>query len=76
MNKDTLDLHGTRHRDVARKVDEFLGQKIDSRLPELFIVTGLSVEMQDIVIETLKDYNLEYEVGDIFNPGYIKINLI
>lgn len=76
MKNDTLDLHGVRHRDVSKKVDEFLGSTIDSRLPELFIVTGLSVEMQDIVIETLKDYNLEYEVGDIFNPGYIKISLI
>lgn len=76
MKNDTLDLHGVRHRDVSKKVDEFLGNTIDSRLPELFIVTGLSVEMQDIVIETLKDYNLEYEVGDIFNPGYIKISLI
>lgn len=75
MTKDTLDLHGVRHRDVPRKVDEFLGENINSRLPELFIVTGLSVEMQDIVIESLKDYNLEYEVGDIFNPGYIKISL-
>ena len=75
MIKDTLDLHGVRHRDVSRKVDEFLGDTIDSRYPELYIVTGISVDMQDIVIETLKDYNLDYEIGDIINPGYIKINL-
>lgn len=76
MKSDTLDLHGVRHKDVPKKVDEFLGNMIDSRLPELYIVTGISVDMQDIVVDTLKDYNLEYEVGDIFNPGYIKINLL
>ena len=76
MKSDTLDLHGVRHKDVPKKVDEFLGKMIDSRLPELYIVTGISVDMQDIVVDTLKDYNLEYEVGDIFNPGYIKINLL
>lgn len=76
MKRDRLDLHGVRHKDVPRKVDEFLGEMIDSRLPELTIVTGLSVDMQDIVINTLKDYNLDYEVGDIYNPGYIKISLI
>lgn len=76
MKRDKLDLHGVRHKDVPRKVDEFLGEMIDSRLPELTIVTGLSVDMQDIVINTLKDYNLDYEVGDIYNPGYIKISLI
>lgn len=76
MKRDKLDLHGVRHKDVPRKVDKFLGEMIDSRLPELTIVTGLSVDMQDIVINTLKDYNLDYEVGDIYNPGYIKISLI
>lgn len=76
MKRDKLDLHGVRHKDVPRKVDEFLGEMIDSRLPELTIVTGLSVDMQDIVINTLKDYNLDYEVGDVYNPGYIKISLI
>ena len=76
MKSDTLDLHGVRHKDVPKKVDEFLGNMIDSRLPELYIVTGISVDMQDIVVDTLKDYNLEYEVGVIFNPGYIKINLL
>lgn len=76
MKSDTLDLHGVRHSEVPKKVDEFLGNTIDSRLPELFIITGLSVDMQDIVINTLKDYNLDYEVGDIFNPGYIKISLL
>jgi hypothetical protein len=76
MRKDKLDLHGVRHRDVPRKVDAFLGEMIDSKLPELTIVTGVSVDMQNIVINTLKDYNLDYEIGDIYNPGYIKINLI
>lgn len=76
MKRDKLDLHGVRHKDVPKKVDEFLGEMIDSRLPELTIVTGLSVDMQDIVINTLKDYNLDYEVGDVYNPGYIKISLI
>ncbi len=75
MKNDTLDLHGVRHSDVSRKVNIFMGEMIDSREPYLYIITGLSNEMQDIVTETLKDYKLDYEVGDFFNPGYIKIKL-
>jgi hypothetical protein len=75
MKSDTLDLHGVKHQDVMRKVDEFMGEMITSNHHHLYIVTGISVHMQDIVISTLKDYNLDYEVGDYFNPGYIKINL-
>ena len=75
MNNDTLDLHGVRHSEVSRKVDVFMSEMIDSRKQFLYIITGLSNTMQDIVIETLKDYYLEYEVGDYYNSGYIKIKL-
>lgn len=73
--KDTLDLHGIRHKDVPRKVDEFMGEVLTSRYSEVYIITGLSDQMEEIVVNTLKDYNLDYTIGDIFNPGYIKIDL-
>ena len=31
--------------------------------------------MQEIVIETIKDYGVEYNIGDYTNYGYISIKL-
>jgi len=76
MDKYTLDLHGIRHRDVGRLVDSFLGEMLTAETTHLYIITGFSSEMQDLVKETLSDYNLEYEIGDYYNPGYFKINLM
>lgn len=76
IKNDTLDLHGVRHAEVGRKIDLFLNETIDSDNDFLYIVTGFSKEMQDITIDTISDYNLDYEIGDPWNHGYIKINLL
>ena len=76
IKNDTLDLHGVRHAEVSRKIDLFLNETIDSDNDFLYIVTGFSKEMQDITIDTISDYNLDYEIGDPWNHGYIKINLL
>jgi hypothetical protein len=39
------------------------------------IITGNSERMQGLVIDIIKDYNIEYLVGDNSNRGYIKIIL-
>ena len=75
-DKFKLDLHGVRHAEVSRLVDSFLGEMLTADTTHLYIVTGFSSEMQQIVKDTLDDYNLDYEIGDYFNPGYIKVSLL
>ena len=75
VSRDRLDLHGVRHSEVSRMVDIFLTKNINSDSMFLYVVTGVSDRMQDIVIETIKDYNLEYDIGDPWNYGYIRIKL-
>jgi|SaaInl1SG_22_DNA_1037389.scaffolds.fasta_scaffold05352_9 hypothetical protein len=75
MKRDSLDLHGVRHKDVPRKVDEFMNSVLLSNFYTVEIITGLSDRMEEIVTDTLDDYNLEYEIGDIYNPGYITVKL-
>ena len=70
-----LDLHGIRHMDVPRAVDKFMYDNIRSDVQTLYIITGYSPVMQEIVIETIKDYGVEYTIGDYSNHGYISIKL-
>jgi len=74
-SRDRLDLHGVRHSEVSRMVDIFLTKNINSDSMFLYVVTGVSDRMQEIVIETIKDYNLDYDIGDPWNYGYIRIKL-
>lgn len=74
-SRDKLDLHGVRHSEVPRMVDIFLTENINSDSMFLYVVTGVSDMMQKLVIETIKDYNLDYDIGDPWNFGYIRIKL-
>lgn len=71
MNK--LDLHGVRHSEVTKAVDQFLYANLN-QLP-VEVITGYSDRMKQLVIESVKDHGLEYQVGDTLgiNQGYIKI---
>ena len=61
----SLDLHGVRHADVSRTVDQFLGQhRVDTNL----IISA------SLVRESLKDYGLTAE-EDIINKGMLTIKL-
>ena len=57
-----LDLHGTKHGDVAGKVIRLIERYWDTS-EQLTIVTGHSKKMQKIVIDTLDEYGLEYYIG-------------
>lgn len=61
-----LDLHGVKHADVSREVDNFINDYYNfiKQEPELRIITGHSVRMQEIVTNTLLDYGLEVNVRD------------
>lgn len=59
--RNELDLHGTKHADVFRKVDQFIGFHIQRGTREVFVVTGYSREMKNIVNEVLEDYGASSE---------------
>ena len=51
-----LDLHGCKHAEVSKLVDQFLWENMNKKTTEVEIITGISDQMKLIVIETLKDY--------------------
>lgn len=72
--KQTLDLHGVKHSDVPKMVDQFIWEQMNKKSKEIEIITGISQLMKDIVIENIKDYDLDYE--DVWNnPGKLLIKL-
>lgn len=52
-----LDLHGYRHTEVSKMVDQFLWENMNKKNTEVEIITGISDQMKNIVIETIKDYD-------------------
>lgn len=75
-NINKLDLHRTRHENVNSEVIRFVEKYWDSG-EEIKIITGNSNEMKSLVIEVLKEYKLEWEIGKKFdtNKGYITVKL-
>jgi len=73
---DILDLHGVRHHEVKRKVDEFLYGSMMKNITNVDIITGNSKRMIDIVVETIKEYGFNYELGTPLNGGFISVSLI
>jgi DNA-nicking Smr family endonuclease len=71
----TLDLHGTKHIDVFKKVDTFLGENIIRGIIEVEIITGYSSDMKSLVNIVLDDYGLESE-EDFLNKGKLVVKLI
>lgn len=69
-----LDLHGLKHGEVTRVVDQFLWDQIQKKSTEVEIVTGISDQMKLIVIETVKDYQFSYD-EEWNNPGKLIIKL-
>ena len=65
MNK--IDLHGEKHRDVANKVDSFIRKNINNMPVE--IITGNSIDMQNIVRKVVISYNLEMRPKSFVNLG-------
>ena len=61
-----LDLHGIKHNDVDRLVENFVLLK---ELP-IRIITGNSDKMKDLVIKVLNRHQIEYEQ---FKPSQITI---
>lgn len=71
-----LDLHGIKHEFVRSEVICFVEKYLYSA-DDLYIVTGHSQVMKDIVTEVLDEYKLDYKEGGYMgvNSGYIKVYL-
>ena len=71
----TLDLHGVKHADVPKLMDQFIWEQMNNKTKEIEIITGISQAMKDIVISNLKDYEMTYEEA-WNNPGKIIVSLV
>ena len=65
MNK--IDLHGEKHRYVPNKVDTFIRRNINNMPVE--IITGNSIDMQNIVRKVVASYNLDMQPKSFVNLG-------
>ena len=70
----TLDLHGIKHSEVPKLVDQFLWENMSKKTTEVEIITGISDQMKKIVIETVDDYNFFCE-EEFNNSGKLIIKL-
>lgn len=71
----TLDLHGVKHAEVAKLMDQFIWEQMNKKSKEIEIITGLSQTMKDVVIKNLKDY--EFTFNEAWNnPGKLIVNLV
>lgn len=71
----TIDLHGKSHYQVSEILDKHIWESMKSGKSEIKIVTGNSDRMKQFVITTIKEYQLDYQIGDVFNKGYILVFL-
>ena len=71
----TLDLHGIKHVEVSKLVDQFIWENMKSKSQEVEIITGISDQMKLIVINTINDYGFSY-IGEFNNPGKLIVKLI
>jgi DNA-nicking Smr family endonuclease len=71
----TLDLHGIKHVEVSKLVDQFIWENMKSKSQEVEIITGISDQMKLIVINTINDYGFSY-IEEFNNPGKLIVKLI
>jgi hypothetical protein len=71
-----IDLHRVKHADVAQIVIRFV-EKYWNTDTKIQIVTGNSPAMKKEVIKVLKEYDLDYVIGDFFGfvGNYITIKV-
>jgi len=57
MNR--IDLHGVRHSEVSRVLEQFIYDHMLKQSKEIEVVTGNSSRMKEIVKEIVVDYGME-----------------
>ena len=71
----TLDLHGVKHADVPKLIDQFIWEQMNKKAREVEIITGISQAMKQVVIKNLKDYDFIYNEA-WNNPGKFIVSLV
>ena len=69
-----IDLHGIRHQDVPRAVDNGIWECMQSKAYTLTIITGMSDDMKRIVMEVAQEYGLTVH-ENYYNPGALTIDM-
>lgn len=69
-----LDLHGVKHQDVQKKLDDFLWEQMQIKTHQAEIITGISSKMKAIVKDIVEDYGMEME-DSRGNPGSVIVTI-
>ena len=69
-----IDLHGVRHNEVQRILDKFLAKHLYNGSNEIYIITGNSIKMKNVVDSILYDYNLSSKYT-FLNKGELIVKL-
>lgn len=69
----SIDLHGTKHGDVQRILDNFFWEMIQKNIKQFRVITGFSDKMKSIVKEICDDYGFTTEV-EFHNHGSLIIS--
>jgi DNA-nicking Smr family endonuclease len=69
-----IDLHGIKHENVQRELDQFYWIMMQKGHYEVEVVTGISNTMKNIVREISEDYN--FKVLEVpLNPGALIVRI-
>ncbi len=69
-----IDLHGIKHENVQRELDQFFWQMMQKGHSEVEVITGISNRMKEIVYDVSKDYNFKVEEVPV-NPGSLVVKI-
>ncbi len=69
-----IDLHGIKHENVQRALDQFFWQMMQKAHSEVEVITGISNRMKEIVYDVSKDYNFKVEEVPV-NPGSLVVKI-
>jgi hypothetical protein len=72
--KNKIDLHGIKHENVQRELDQFFWQMMQRGHSEVEVITGISHRMKEIVNKVSQDYNFKVEEIPI-NPGSLIVKI-
>lgn len=69
-----IDLHGIKHENVQRELDQFFWQMMQRGHSEVEVITGISHKMKQIVYDVSNDYNFKVEEIPM-NPGALIVKI-
>ena len=69
----SIDLHGIRHENVRRELDNFFWYIIKNNITQFEIITGFSEQMKKIVYEVCEEYGFKAKES-LINGGCLIVN--